>query len=77
MRKQQILNQCKKRFICLVCGKAVQFVAMRNHMERSFVTILKSSSPFSSQALQEEVEVRVSKVENKLEKMLKQMVRLL
>lgn len=44
-------------------------------MERSFVTILKSSSPFSSQALQEQVEV--SKVENKLEKMLKRMVLLL
>lgn len=37
-------------------------------MERGFVTILKSSSPFFSQALQEQVEV--SKVENKLEKML-------
>lgn len=58
-----------------VCGKAVQFTVMRNHMERSFVTILKSSSPFSSQALQEQVEV--SKVENKLEKMLKHMVLLL
>lgn len=41
---------------------------MRNHMERGFITILKSSSPFSSQALQEQVEV--SKVENKLEKCL-------
>lgn len=39
-------------------------------MERSFVAILKSSSPFS-QALQEQVEVRVSKGENKLETMLK------
>lgn len=37
-------------------------------MEWGFVTILKSSSPFSSQALQEQVEV--SKVENKLEKWL-------
>lgn len=55
----------------------MQFVATRNHVERSFVTILKSSFPFSSQALQEQVEVRVSKVENKLEKMLEQMVLLL
>lgn len=47
---------------------------MRNNVERNFVTVLKSSSPFSSQPLQEQVEVRVSKVENKWEKMLKDMV---
>lgn len=61
----------------VVCGKSVQFVALRNHVERSFATILRTSSPFFSQALQEQVEVRVSKVENKLEKTLKQMVLLL
>lgn len=67
------LKQCKKYF-SLICGKVVQFIAIWNHLERGFVIILKSSSPFSSQALQEQVEV--STVENN-GKMLKHMVLLL